>query len=95
VCAYRVRKHIEAYAAVLNGLEAVIFTAGVGENNALVRRLACQDLDFFGIALDEAKNQTRTPGIRDLSQPTCRTRILVVPTNEELKIARQCAELLK
>lgn len=50
VYAYRIRKYIGAYAAVLNGLDAVVFTAGVGENDALVRRLACQDLDFFGIS---------------------------------------------
>ncbi|HEX8326905.1 MAG TPA: acetate kinase [Hymenobacter sp.] len=93
--AYRIRKYIGAYAAVLNGLDALVFTAGVGENDALVRRLACQQLDFFGIALDEAKNQTRTPGIRDISQPESRARVLVIPTNEELEIARQCAELLQ
>jgi acetate kinase len=93
--AYRIRKYIGAYAAVLNGLDALVFTAGVGENDALVRSRACQHLEFFGIVLDEEKNQVRTPGLRDISQPESRVRILVVPTNEELEIARQCAELLR
>jgi acetate kinase len=94
VYAYRIRKYIGAYAAVLNGLDAVVFTAGVGENDALVRSRACQNLSFFGIALDEAKNRLRAPGLRDISQPDASVRVLVIPTNEELEIARQCAELL-
>ncbi|WP_310393517.1 acetate kinase [Hymenobacter sp.] len=94
VYAYRIRKYIGAYAAVLNGLDAIVFTAGVGENDALVRALVCQDLGFFGLELDEAQNQRRAPGLRDLSGPGARARILVVPTNEELEIARQCAQLL-
>jgi acetate kinase len=92
--AYRIRQYIGAYAAVLNGLDAIIFTAGVGENDALVRTKVCQDMDFFGLALDEAQNQERRPGLRDLSQAGARARILVIPTNEELEIARQCAELV-
>ncbi len=92
--AYRIRQYIGAYAAVLNGLDAIVFTAGVGENDALVRARACQDLEFFGLQLDAAKNEARTPGPRDISRPESRARILVIPTNEELAIARQCAELL-
>ncbi|PJJ59913.1 acetate/propionate family kinase [Hymenobacter chitinivorans] len=92
--AYRIRQYIGAYAAVLGGLDAIVFTAGVGENDALVRRLACQDMDFFGLQLDEAQNQRRAPGLRDISSAGARARILVIPTNEELEIARQCAQLL-
>ena len=91
--AYRIRQYIGAYAAVLNGLDAIIFTAGVGENDALVRQLVCQDMRFFGIALDEAQNQQRRPGLRDLSAAASRVKVLVIPTNEELEIARQCAAL--
>lgn len=91
--AYRIRQYIGAYAATLNGLDAIVFTAGVGENDALVRTLVCQDMEFFGLSLDEAQNQVRTPGLRDLSQAGSRAKILVIPTNEELEIARQCAEL--
>ncbi|MDJ0366488.1 acetate kinase [Hymenobacter sp. H14-R3] len=92
--AYRIRQYIGAYAAVLNGLDAIVFTAGVGENDALVRTRVCQHMEFLGLQLDEAKNQARTPGLRDLSGPASRARILVIPTDEELEIARQCAELL-
>jgi acetate kinase len=92
--AYRIRQYIGAYAAVLNGLDAIIFTAGVGENDALVRTLVCRDMEFFGLALDEAKNQQRAPGLRELNQLEGRVKILVIPTAEELEIARQCADLL-
>ena len=91
--AYRIRQYIGAYAAVLNGLDAIVFTAGVGENDALVRTRVCQDMAFFGLSLDEAKNQQRTPGLRELNQPESRVKILVIPTAEELEIARQCAVL--
>lgn len=94
IYAYRIRQYIGAYAAVLNGLNAIVFTAGVGENDALVRSLVCQDMEFFGLVLDEEKNQVRQPGLRELNQPDSRTKILVIPTNEELEIARQCAALL-
>ena len=94
IYAYRIRQYIGAYAAVLNGLDAIIFTAGVGENDAPVRSLVCQNMEFFGLALDEAQNQLRQPGLRELNKAGERVKILVVPTNEELEIARQCAELL-
>ena len=91
---YRIRQCIGAYTATLNGLDAVVFTAGVGENDALVRTRVCRDMEFFGLQLDEARNQERAPGLRDLSGPESQVRILVIPTNEELEIARQCAQLL-
>jgi acetate kinase len=91
---YRIRQYIGAFTAVLNGLDAIVFTAGVGENDALVRRLVCQDMNFFGLQIEEEKNQQRTPGLRDISGPDARARVLVIPTNEELEIARQCAGLL-
>ena len=91
--AYRIRQYIGAYAAVLNGLDASIFRAGMGENDALVRTRVCQHLEFFGLALDERKNQQRLPGLRELNEPGARVKILVIPTAEELEIARQCAAL--
>ena len=93
IYAYRIRQYIGAYTAVLNGLDAIVFTAGVGEHDALVRKLVCRSMSFFGLELDEAKNQQRQPGLHDLSGPESRVRILVIPTNEELEIARQCAAL--
>lgn len=92
--AYRIKKFIGAYAAAMNGLDAIVFTAGVGENDALARDLVCRNMDFLGIKLDNAKNSEKGNGIRDLSAPASRARILVVPTNEELEIARQCRQLL-
>ncbi|WP_046245126.1 acetate/propionate family kinase [Hymenobacter terrenus] len=92
--AYRIKKYIGAYAAALGGLDAVVFTAGVGENDAAVRRLACENLTFLGIGLDEARNQERGSQLREINAPEMAVKVLVVPTNEELEIARQCAELL-
>jgi acetate kinase len=80
---------------VLNGLDAIVFTADLGENDALVRTRVCQDMKFFGLVLDEAKNQQRTPGLQEQNQPEGRVKILIIPTAEELEITRQCAELLR
>lgn len=93
--AYRIKKYLGAFLAALNGAEAIVFTGGVGENDARTRSLACQNLDFLGIQLDETENQRRAPGIRELSAAGSRVRVLVVPTNEELEIARQCAALIE
>jgi acetate kinase len=79
---------------VLNGLDAIVFTAGVGENDANIRRLVCQDMDFLGIRLDTEKNLVRSPGIREINEAGAKVKVLVVPTNEELEIAQQCYELL-
>lgn len=92
--AYRIKKFIGSYTAVLNGLDAIVFTAGVGENDALVREMVCRDMDFFGIRIDPEKNKERIPGIRDIGHLEAKTRVLIVPTNEELEIANQCFELL-
>ncbi|POY37995.1 acetate kinase [Solitalea longa] len=92
--AYRIRKYIGMYTAVLNGLDAIVFTAGVGENDALTRRLATQHLEYLGISLDEEKNKQREKGIHEINKADSRVKILVVPTNEELEIARQCYKLL-
>ncbi|MBN7811450.1 acetate kinase [Algoriphagus sp. H41] len=92
--AYHIRKFIGAYAAVLNGLDAIVFTAGVGENDALTRTLACADMDFLGIKLDAAKNAEPGKGLREINQEGSPVKVLVVPTNEELEIAKQCYDLL-
>jgi acetate kinase len=92
--AYRIKKFIGSYAAVLNGLDAIVFTAGVGENDSLTRELVCKGLDFFGIELDPAKNASPGTGIREINSGEARTKVLIVPTNEELEIANQCVELL-
>lgn len=93
--AYRIRKYIGAFAAVLKGVDAIVFTAGVGENDPLTRALASGNLQHLGISLDEEKNQHAGKGITDISTPESPVRILIIPTNEELEIARQCYELCR
>lgn len=92
--AYRIKKYIGSYSAALGGLDAIVFTAGVGENDALTRQLVCQDMDFFGIILNESENLKREPGIREINSAEARTKVLIIPTNEELEIANQCVDLL-
>lgn len=93
--AYRIRKTIGSYAAALNGLDAIIFTAGIGENSSYVRKLVCTDMDYFGIELDDEKNQIRSKEIREISTPNSKAKVLVVPTDEEYEIANQVYQLLQ
>ena len=92
--AYRIRKTIGAYTAALNGLDAIIFTAGIGENSSYMRKLICTDMDYYGIEVDEEKNQTRSKEIREISTPNAKTKVLVIPTDEEYEIAHQVHQLL-
>lgn len=89
---YRVRKYIGKYAAVMNGVDAVVFTAGIGENNPLVRRMSTDNMDFFGIIIDPEKNKVRGQE-KDISADNATVRTLVIPTNEELAIARETLKL--
>ena len=91
---YHIRKYIGAYVAVLNGLDAIVFTAGVGENDVLSRTLATQNMEYLGIHMDEEKNEAGGKGIYEINKTNSPVKILVVPTNEELEIARQCYTLL-
>ncbi|OMQ13330.1 acetate/propionate family kinase [[Flexibacter] sp. ATCC 35103] len=93
--AYRIRKTIGSYTAALNGLDAIIFTAGIGENSSYMRKLVCTDMDYFGIELDQEKNQIRSKEIREISTPNSKTKVLVVPTDEEYEIANQVYHLLQ
>ncbi len=92
--AYRIKKYIGAYAAAMNGLDAVIFTAGIGENSSVIRNLVCKEMDFLGINLDEAKNDLRSQDLREINTTSSKVKILVIPTNEELEIAKQAYELV-
>jgi len=93
IYSYRIKKYIGAYAAALNGLDAVIFTAGVGENAAFIRQMICADLNFLGIELDLEKNKTVT-GFSTINTSKSPVKILIIPTNEELEIAKQCYDLV-
>lgn len=92
--AYRIRKYIGAYIAVMNGVDAVVFTAGVGENDPNIRLLVCTGMNYLGIEIDNAKNQQANGGTRVISPDDSRVKVLVIPTNEELEIARQCYQLI-
>lgn len=92
--AYRIKKYIGSYAAVLNGLDAIVFTAGIGENSSLMRKLVCTDMDYFGLTLDTQKNEIRSKEIREINLANTKTKILVIPTNEELEIANQVYDSL-
>lgn len=93
--AYRIKKFVGAYATVLNGLDAIVFTAGVGENDTLIRKMVCAELDYLNITLDDEKNSIRASNIREINTTESKVKILVVPTNEELEIANQCYRLLQ
>jgi len=89
---YQVVKYIGAYAAVMNGVDIIVFTAGLGENSIGTRTEICQNLSFLGVDLDAEKNRTR--GIEaDVSTASSRVRVYVIPTNEELMIARDTAAI--
>jgi acetate kinase len=92
--AHRIKKYIGAYAAVLNGLDAIVFTAGVGENDVDTRQRICSDMQFMDIHLDEGKNKISSTAIREINSETSPVKVLVIPTNEELEIVKQCYELL-
>jgi acetate kinase len=92
--AYRIKKYIGSYTAVLNGLDAIVFTAGIGENSSYIRKLVCTDMNYFGIELDDCKNEIRSKEIREINTSDSKTKILVIPTNEEIEIANQVFELL-
>ena len=92
--AYRIKKYIGAYIAAMNGVDAVIFTAGIGENSNLIRKLVCADMDYFGIVLDETKNEKRSNALLEINTMSSKVKILVIPTNEELEIAKQTYRLL-
>jgi acetate kinase len=91
---YRIRKYIGAYAVAMGGVDCIVFTAGIGENSAIVREMCCQGLDFFGAELDKAKNAeaVRKEGI--ISKDGAKVKILAIPTNEELVIAEDTYKIV-
>ena len=90
---YSVAKYIGAYAASMNGVDAVVFTAGIGENNIAMRARICKYLGYLGADLDVEKNEIRGEELF-INTPQSKTKLLVVPTNEELMIARDTKNLV-
>ena len=91
---HRLRKYIGAYLGLLGGADVITFTAGVGENDAAVRRDALSGLAALGIEVDEQLNASAAKAARRISTDSSPTTVLVVPTNEELAIARACVQVI-
>ena len=91
---YRVAKYIGAYTAAMNGVDAIAFTAGVGENDGTIRGCICEYLTYLGVAIDTEKNKLRGEEVL-ISTPESKIKVMVIPTNEELAIARETLELVK
>lgn len=92
---YEIKKHIGSYAAVMNGLDAVLFTGGIGENSYDLRSDVCRDMDYLGIKLDEKANDGLCGKLAKISAPDSKVEVWVVPTNEELLIARDTKALVE
>lgn len=94
IYAYRIKKYIGSYLAAIGKTDAIVFTAGVGENSSLIRDLVCRDMEHMGIAIDNELNLSRKQSERDISDDQARIKTLVIPTNEELQIAREAYSLV-
>ena len=91
ILAYQVKKYIGAYAAAMGGLDAIVFTAGIGENNNVIRAMPCHGLEYMGVDFDDAANNAikRPASITCISKPSSRVKVYLIPTNEELIIAEE------
>lgn len=90
IFAYKVAKYVGSYAAAMNGVDNIIFTAGVGENDSDIREEICSYLEFLGITIDEIENRSQAEAVR-ISTRGSKVNVLVIRTNEELEIAREAA----
>ncbi|KLD96381.1 acetate/propionate family kinase, partial [Aliarcobacter butzleri] len=91
----RIKKYLCSYAGLMHGVDAICFTAGIGENSDLIREKVCEGLQFMGIEIDTEKNKVREKGIREINTKASKTKIFVIPTNEELVIAQDTFNLVK
>lgn len=97
ILAYQIRKYIGSYAAAMDGLDAIVFTAGIGENNPQLRERVCKNIGYFGVEIDYEINAKTLlqPDIVELSKPNSKVKVFVIPTNEELVIAYDTEKLVK
>lgn len=91
---YRIVKYIGAYAAAMNGVDAIVFTAGVGENSVPIRENVCKSLGYLGVELDKKKNENVSGDTAIISSDDSKVKVIVLPTNEELAIARETVKLV-
>jgi len=92
---YHIKKYIGSYAAALNGLDVLVFTGGVGENQAGTRQYVCEGLSYLGVEIDSALNAKTRGEEVELSTPNSKVRVVVIPTDEEFMIASDTLELVK
>jgi len=95
VYAYRIKKYIGAYCAALGGIDAIVFTAGIGENSPEIRSRACSGLCALGIEIDPARNMSPVDGAREIQSADGPVKVLVIPTDEELEIAEQTVDCIR
>ena len=97
ILAYQVKKYIGSYTAAMNGLDAIVFTAGMGENNPELRERACTDIEYFGIEIDKELNAKthHQPNTVEISTKNSKVKVYVLPTNEELMIASDTEDIVK
>ena len=95
IYAYRIKKYIGAYFAALESLDCMVFTGGIGENAPTIRELCCRGLRKMGIEIDSEKNSGTGNGIRKINSPGSEVKVLVIPTNEELKIAQETKRVIE
>ena len=91
---HRIKSYIGSYIAIMNGVDAIVFTAGIGENSVETRLGICRNMENLGIIIDEKKNNVRGK-IAEISSDKSKVKLYLIPTNEELVIARDTMELLK
>jgi acetate kinase len=94
VYCYRIKKYIGAYFAVLGGVDAVVFTGGIGENSALVRRCACAGLEHLAIEVDQRRNEAGSENVVEIQPEGAAVKVLVIRTDEELEMARQSVDVI-
>lgn len=92
---YRLRKYIGSYAAAMDGVDVIVFTAGIGENSVVVREKVCENLTYLGVEVDPELNKIRSGDPRRISTPNSKVEVLVIPTNEELVIARDTYRIVQ
>jgi acetate kinase len=95
VYCYRIRKYIGAYAAAMGGLDALVFTAGIGENSPVVRKKCCENLEFLGIQIDDEKNEEAIRVETEIQTDDSSVKVLCIPTNEELVIALDTKRIIE
>ena len=94
ILVHQIKKFIGSYAAVMNGVDAIVFTAGIGENNAALRELVCSNMEYLGVEFDKAANATARGVMMKISTESSKVAVYVIPTNEELVIAKDTAAIV-